>query len=168
MEILGLQIKCVGIGKEHRQRARKVFPRVLAEIVGRPQPRLAADICFFSRHADSSWQQTNEGLCRCVAVRCKSRGSGKHMLTPNMARAWQIAMERPPSPALSHLQGQGRMFARLALLVGMLGAILGATLATLALAASHPHAAWQYGSMANASLGIDASLNGAVPFPADN
>src|SRR5205807_10478348 len=83
-------------------------------------------------------------------------------------RAWQIAMERPSSPALSHLQGQARMYARLALLVGMLGAILGATLATLALAASHPHAAWQYGSMANASLGIDASLNGAVPFPADN
>ena len=28
--------------------------------------------------------------------------------------------------------------------------------------------AWQYGSMANASLGAGASLNGAVPFPANN
>ncbi len=28
--------------------------------------------------------------------------------------------------------------------------------------------AWQYGSMANASLGAGASLNGAVPFPASN
>jgi hypothetical protein len=27
---------------------------------------------------------------------------------------------------------------------------------------------WQYGSMANASLGIGAPLNGAVPFPANN
>jgi hypothetical protein len=27
---------------------------------------------------------------------------------------------------------------------------------------------WQYGSMANASLGAGASLNGAVPFPANN
>jgi len=26
----------------------------------------------------------------------------------------------------------------------------------------------QYGSMANASLGIGASLDGSVPFPADN
>ncbi|HEY1612631.1 MAG TPA: hypothetical protein VGF97_02920 [Rhizomicrobium sp.] len=31
-----------------------------------------------------------------------------------------------------------------------------------------PHATWQYGNMAGASLGIDASLNGAVPFPANN
>ena len=27
---------------------------------------------------------------------------------------------------------------------------------------------WQYGTMANASTGIDANLNGAVPFPANN
>jgi hypothetical protein len=37
-----------------------------------------------------------------------------------------------------------------------------------ALASAKPHPQWQYGSMAGASLGIDASLNGAVPFPADN
>jgi hypothetical protein len=37
-----------------------------------------------------------------------------------------------------------------------------------ALAGEKPHPVWQYGSMANASLGIGASLNGAVPFPADN
>src|SRR5437016_3556184 len=36
------------------------------------------------------------------------------------------------------------------------------------LAGSRPHVQWQYGSMAGADLGIDASLNGAVPFPADN
>jgi hypothetical protein len=35
-------------------------------------------------------------------------------------------------------------------------------------ATATPHLNWQYGTMANASLGIDANLNGAVPFPADN
>jgi len=37
---------------------------------------------------------------------------------------------------------------------------------SLAALASPPD--WQYGSMAKAGLGIGASLNGAVPFPADN
>jgi len=37
-----------------------------------------------------------------------------------------------------------------------------------ALANGKPHPQWQYGSMAGASLGIDANLNGAVPFPVDN
>jgi len=37
-----------------------------------------------------------------------------------------------------------------------------------ALAESVPYPVWQYGSMANASLGIGASLDGSVPFPADN
>ena len=37
-----------------------------------------------------------------------------------------------------------------------------------ALTSAKPRPQWQYGSMAGASLGIDASLNGAVPFPADN
>lgn len=40
--------------------------------------------------------------------------------------------------------------------------------ANAAFAASKPHRQWQYGSMAGAGLGIDANLNGAVPFPADN
>ncbi|MGD0866616.1 MAG: hypothetical protein ABSA49_13770, partial [Rhizomicrobium sp.] len=30
------------------------------------------------------------------------------------------------------------------------------------------HIAWQYGSMANASLGAGADMNGAVPFPHSN
>ncbi len=51
-------------------------------------------------------------------------------------------------------------------------AILAGTLAGTAVipavARSNPNRQWQYGSMANASLGIDANLNGAVPFPADN
>ncbi|MEO8927528.1 MAG: hypothetical protein ABI306_10250 [Caulobacteraceae bacterium] len=37
-----------------------------------------------------------------------------------------------------------------------------------ALAAAAPRPPLVYGSMAGASLGVDASLNGAVPFPADN
>jgi hypothetical protein len=41
--------------------------------------------------------------------------------------------------------------------------------ATFALPATLAQAAhWQYGSMATASTGIDASLNGAVPFPAND
>src|SRR5436309_270764 len=53
---------------------------------------------------------------------------------------------------------------RCAILAGTVAAIL----AKPALAITAPHAMWQYGSMADASLGIDANLNGAVPFPADN
>jgi len=41
-----------------------------------------------------------------------------------------------------------------------------ATLCSPLAQAGHP--VWQYGSMANASLGIGAPLNGAVPFPATN
>lgn len=49
------------------------------------------------------------------------------------------------------------------LLVSAATAVL---LSICATARTHPD--WQYGSMANASLGIDADMNGAVPFPADN
>jgi hypothetical protein len=50
-----------------------------------------------------------------------------------------------------------------------IAAVLAAMIAFApALAGTRPHPVWQYGSMANASLGIGASLNGAVPFPADN
>jgi hypothetical protein len=43
---------------------------------------------------------------------------------------------------------------------------MAAALALVPQLASAAH--WQYGSMAKASTGIDANLNGSVPFPADN
>jgi hypothetical protein len=49
--------------------------------------------------------------------------------------------------------------------------LLGFSLVAAVLSASLAQAGppdWQYGSMANASVGIGASLNGAVPFPATN
>src|SRR5437763_11848493 len=49
----------------------------------------------------------------------------------------------------------------------LLGGVIAAAIGVPALA-SGPHPQWQYGSMAKASLGVNASLNGAVPFPADN
>ncbi|HEY8697326.1 MAG TPA: hypothetical protein VIM02_06890 [Rhizomicrobium sp.] len=47
---------------------------------------------------------------------------------------------------------------------------LSASLALSPALAAHKtkHPPWQYGSMAGADLGVGASLNGAVPFPADN
>ena len=54
--------------------------------------------------------------------------------------------------------------------------VLAAAAALLSLALIQPsfaahkkaHPPWQYGSMAGADLGQNASLNGAVPFPSDN
>ena len=50
----------------------------------------------------------------------------------------------------------------------LLAGTVAAAAVTPALASSKPNAQWQYGSMASAGVGIDANLNGAVPFPADN
>ena len=47
-------------------------------------------------------------------------------------------------------------------------ALAGIAATAPALAQTAPKHAFQYGSMAGASLGAGASLNGAVPFPADN
>ena len=52
------------------------------------------------------------------------------------------------------------------LVLPFVAASLLSPLCALAQAASHPPAA--YGTMADASLGVDASLNGDVSFPADN
>lgn len=56
------------------------------------------------------------------------------------------------------------MNAATSVLIGALATLAGNS----ALATSKTHPPWQYGSMAGASLGVDADLNGAVPFPADN